>query len=90
MQRLTAREFFDLGLEGGSPQDAAHDLRLAYATVHAIRHEHSEPRAQTARRLEEWSRKLPSAQARGVSISAVKTLGLDDLVDPEEPNAKAG
>lgn len=85
---MTPVEFFDEHLDGGSMADAARGTGRSYQTVHAIRHG-SGMSAETARRLETWSRTVPAAVEKGVHISAAKTLGVDpdDCDRPSDPGS---
>lgn len=77
---VTAQEFFDEKLAGGSLTDAMRATGLAMNTVRAIAYE-TNADARTVgpvRQLADWSRTVGAARERGVWISASLTLHLDD------------
>lgn len=75
---LTAREFFALKLDGASMTDAQLGTALGYTTIRelAARTEPGGGNVAPPRALEEWSKRVKSAKAAGVWISAARTLGL--------------
>lgn len=86
---LTAAEFFALHIEGGDMSAASRHTALAYTTVHRASKGLVRD-VDTAKALAAWSRTVPTAQAAGVWIDAVRSLGLDVADDapvaPEAPS----
>jgi len=75
MRRLTPKLFFMLDLENGSMTAAQNATGMAYTTIHKTK-TGVRISVQTARALEDWSRKLPSARAARVCIGAIEAVGL--------------
>lgn len=74
-RRLSPGLFFALDLEGGHMSAAHMDTRISYSTICDAKR--GRPlRATTAKKLEEWSRGLPSAQKANVCIGAAVAAGV--------------
>jgi len=77
-EALTAREFFARELDGCSKTDAHRATGIAYSTIHDIAAKDGmQPRKDTLQRLQDWS--LRAAALHGVYISALRTLGIEEL-----------
>ena len=75
IRRLTAAQFFALNLDKGHMTAAQLATGISYSTICDAKRG-AELSVPTARKLEEWSRNLPSAKAEGVCIGAAVVVGL--------------
>lgn len=74
--KLSPRQFFELALPEGHMTAAQNGSRISYSTI--LDAKRGTPlRAETAKRLETWSRDVKAAQALRVVIGAAIACGLE-------------
>ncbi len=77
---LSPGQFFALGLDSGHMTAAQLATGISYSTICDAK-SGAALSVPTAKRLEEWTRALPSAIEEGVCIGAAIAVGLDEPGD---------